>query len=331
MNSYGKKEISSSRYDWQPTPLPEQVVLVTTVDAEGRAHVATKSRIAVISYGPPTLLVFACRADYPTAVNLKAVGEFVVNIPGDDLVATSWVIGSNPSSHGPQLFAENGLSPIPSHKVHVPRIAECHAHLECEIDHKLDIEGDLIVFGRVVSASMDESIIQASKDSVASSYQRLAPFFFLDGNLTSSLGPPRMVDEPVPGPRHDLTVLHVNDVEESVDFYSRGFDWPIQLKKKGYVVFQLPDSQRLAIRQQATNSGGTERASTATTRDSACPVELHFLCDNLPRTLARLISAGAQVLSELKIREDGEETAHFADPDGNILIIGHRATPKHPA
>ena len=116
MAGYGKVEISPFRLDWNPTPLPEQVVLVTTIDKDDQPHVATKSRISVLSYGPPTLLVFACRSAYLTAENMQETGAFVVNVPGNDLVATSWVVGSSPTSKGPAQKSSRSGGPVGSAK-----------------------------------------------------------------------------------------------------------------------------------------------------------------------------------------------------------------------
>jgi flavin reductase (DIM6/NTAB) family NADH-FMN oxidoreductase RutF/catechol 2,3-dioxygenase-like lactoylglutathione lyase family enzyme len=318
MANFGKVEISSNRHDWSPTPLPEQVVLVTTADAEGRPHVATKSRLAIISYGPPTIVVFACRAEYQTAANIKANGQFVINIPGDDLVATSWIVGSEPSYRGPDLLTENGLTPISSLKVEAPRIAECRAHLECEMDRMIDFGPDLAVFGKIVSASMDAEIIAEDE---ALCYLKLAPFFFLSSSRTASLSRSRRVDQPVPGPRHNLTILVTRNLERSTDFYADAFDWPITQKRQDYVEFALPDGRCLALCPREEIGRQVNALPTEVPEGRLTGIELYFYCDDLPRTLARLISAGARELSELKERSWGEEAAYFADPDGNILGV----------
>ncbi len=322
MTSYGKVELPQGRHDWRPTPLMEQVVLVSTIDEQDRPHVATKSRVSIISYGPPTMLVFACRAEYLTATNLQATGQFVVNVPGDDLVATSWVIGSEPTSNGPKLFAENGLTPIPSLKVRVPRIAECRAHVECEVESTQKLGPDLAVFGKVVSVSMDERIVAADE---ACSYQKLAPFFFLASERTASLGASRKVDEPVPGPRHDLTIITTENLKRAVDFYSRAFDWPISAEDNDSIEFELPGGRGLAITTRELAGRQVGVMPVALPDGELGGVQLHFSCDDLPRALARLVSAGARELSELRPRSDDEEAAYFADPDGNILIVGRRA------
>ncbi len=321
MTLYGKVELPGGRHDWCPTPLMEQVVLVTTMNGKEQPHVATKSRISVISYGPPAIVVFACRAEYLTAANVQTTKQFVVNVPGDDLVATAWIIGSEPSSQGPELFQENGLTPIPSLKVGVPRIAECRAHLECEVEQTVKLGSDLAVFGKVVSVSMDERLTEMDG---ALSYQKLAPFFFLDGDRTASLGSSRRVDEPLPGPRHNLTVLATRDLEAAKDFYSCAFDWPIRIEEQDYVELALPGGRALGLRTRETIDRQTGIQSAKLPHEALSGTQLHFFCDDLPRVIVRLVSAGARELSEFKKRSEEEESAFFADPDGNTLIIARR-------
>jgi flavin reductase (DIM6/NTAB) family NADH-FMN oxidoreductase RutF/predicted enzyme related to lactoylglutathione lyase len=314
MAGYGKVEMSPNRLDWDPTPLPEQVVLVTTIDKENRPHVATKSRISVMSYGPPTLVFFACRSEYLTAENIQGTRQFVVNIPGDDLVATSWVIGSTPSATGPELLAQNGLTVAPSLKVNAPLIVECRAHLECEVVETRQFGDDLAVFGKVVSASISESVANGSE---AIGYRNLGPFFFLSSEWTASLGMARRVEEPTPGPRHDMTVLATGDLERLRTFYSSAFDWPIKVNDAEYVEFALPGGRGIALRQRE----GAKKDNTESNNGNGCGIELHFHCENLPRLIARLVAAGAAEISRSKQRDDGEEAAYFADPDGNVLIV----------
>ncbi len=318
MSAYGKVELSKERYEWNPTPLPEQVVLVTSIDAEGRPHVATKSRVSVMSYGPPTIVAFACRADYMTATNVKKTKSFVINVPGDDLVATSWVVGSHPTLHGPELFNEFGLTPIPGIAEGAPRIAECRAHLECALEDTRRFGDDLVVFGKVVSVSMDEEIAQGA---TVHRYQKLAPFFFLDADVTGSLGLARQVEEPVFGPSHDITILATRDIHKAAEFYSKVFEWPVRVENQAYVEFEMRGGRGLAVCRREAMARYVNEDLFEVPPGRLGPVEIYLRTDDLPHTIARLVSVGARELSELREREWGEHAAYFADPDGHILVI----------
>jgi flavin reductase (DIM6/NTAB) family NADH-FMN oxidoreductase RutF/catechol 2,3-dioxygenase-like lactoylglutathione lyase family enzyme len=324
MSAHGKVEVSAVRHDWTPTPLVEQVVLVTTADADGEPHVAAKSRIAVVSYGPPTYLFFACNESYQTAANVLATRQFVINVPGEDLTAVSWVIGCDPSGRGVQRFDQNGLTRIPGLKVEVPRIAECRAHVECELVDTRQFGPDLAVFGEVVSVSLDERLAEGDERA---RYRRLAPFFFLDMEWTAALGIARRVEEPVPGPRHDLTVLATPDLERSVRFYARAFDWPMVVEERDFVKFDLPGGRGLALCSHDAFERYTGQRYAGTPDGELTGVEIYLRCEALAHTIARLAAAGARELTELSPRDWGDEAAYFADPDGNVIAVARPLRP----
>jgi flavin reductase (DIM6/NTAB) family NADH-FMN oxidoreductase RutF/catechol 2,3-dioxygenase-like lactoylglutathione lyase family enzyme len=326
MTNYGKVEMSPSRHDWQPVPLPEQVVLVTTVDSEGKPHIATKTRFSVISYGPPTILVLAVRTEYRTARNIEETGQFVINIPGDDLVATSWVIGLEHQAHGSELFDENGLTPIPAIELSPPRIAECRAHLECEVVELKPFDGELAVFGKIVAASMNSDI--AKEDTLSARYKKLSPFFFLEAGWTASLGPSRSVEEPVPGPGHEVTILATADLNRAVAFYTEAFDWSIRVRNKTYVEFVLPNGRSLALCTQEGFKREVGDWPQIAGEKGISDVQVYFRCENLPRAIAKLHTAGARPLSKVRERDWGEEAAYFADPDGHVIAMARPAQKK---
>lgn len=318
MTKYGKVAISPNRHDWHPVPLPEQVVLVTTRDKEGQPHVATKTRLAVISYGPPTIVVFACRKEYPTAANIAQTGEFIINVPGEDLTATSWIIGLDPQVRGVELFEDNGLTPIPAETLTPPRIAECRAHLECKVVDSREFTDEIAAFGEVVAVTMDARL--AEENHPEANDAAMAPFFFLEAGRTAPLGRSRDVEEPVPGPKHDVTILATEDLERAVNFYKHAFDWSVRLQSKTYVEFELPGGLGLAL----CTKTGFERYTgqqPETAPNGVTPVQVYLRSDNLPRIIARLHAAGARPISNLKPRDWGEEAAYFADPDGHVLVV----------
>lgn len=319
MATYGKVEISPNRHDWRPMLLPEQVVLVTTIDAVGEPHVATKSRLTVISYGPPTILVFACRRDYQTAANLGESRQFVINIPGEDLIATSWMVGSEPQSRGRGLLAEHELTPIPSVTVRPPRIAECRAHLECDVVEIHSFGEMQATFGQVMAASVNEDLL--GKTPTDGSYGKLAPFFFLEAGWTAPLGAPRPVDEPVIGPRLDITVLAVSDMRRSLTFYQSVFDWKIRIEKKGYVEFELPGGRGLALSARESFEVVTGSVPHEIDDNNTSGTQVYLRCEEMPKVIARLHSVGARLLSGVKERDWGDEAGYFADPDGHVLVI----------
>lgn len=318
MNDYGKVELGTNRLEWSPAPLTEQVVLVTTINENGEPHVATKSRVTVISYGPPAVVVFGCQAGYPTAVNVQKNAQFVLNVPGEDLVAMAWVIGMDPASTGPKLLVDNGLTPIPSLKVGPPRIAECRAHIECQVREVREIGNDVAVFGTVISASVNADI---ARGNAVDRYQKLAPFFFLDFERTALLGAGRHVEHPPRGPRQVRTVLATNNIGHAADFYSRAFEWPTRQTSAAAVDFVLPDGSWLRLQRVEAFAHMTGKKPCQPGEGGLTGLQIHLSCDDLPRVIARLVSLGARELQPLSEHEPGEESAAFADLDGNVIVV----------
>ncbi len=326
MANFGKVEISANREEWSPVPLPEQVVLVSTINEDGEPHVAAKTRLSVVSYGPPTIVVFTCRNNYPTFANVQATKEFVVNVPGDDLVATSWVVGLDPGERGAKLFSENGLTPIPSISAKPPRIAECRAHLECKAVDTKSFEKETVVFGEIVSVSVNHEI--AALKTGAAKYMGLSPFFFLEAGWTASLGAARRAEEPVPGPKHDVTILAVENLERSIAFYTTAFEWSLRIQGRQYAEFELPGGLGLALCTQDGFAKVTGRHPEFC-KGAVSPVQVYLRSDDLPRSVARLHAAGAKPLSKAADRDWGEEAAYFADPDGHVLVVSRPVHSKH--
>jgi len=185
-----KLPLPLDKHRWHPSPLPGQVVLVTTVDVEGRPNVSTKSWISMTAFGPPPVIMFGCNLDHATARNALEAGEFVINIPGEDLAEACWNIGTDQAVRGEDRFEANGLTPIPAERTQVPRVAECRAHLECETDGHRTWGREVAIFGRVVAASVDGGLLEGDAES---RYAGLAPLFFLERRLMATLGPVRRV------------------------------------------------------------------------------------------------------------------------------------------
>ncbi len=143
---------------WHPSPMIGQIVLVTTLNADGVSNVSPKSWISMMAFSLPTL-VFGCNLQHWTAQNILRSGEFVVNIPGADLAAAAWRSHALPH---PRPVEAAGLTPIPAERVKPPRIAECKAHLECVHDRNVLWGDEIALFGRIVAASLDRAALETA-------------------------------------------------------------------------------------------------------------------------------------------------------------------------
>ena len=190
-----KVELPTDKHEWHPSPLADQVVLVSTLNEEGTPNVATKSFMSMVAFGPPPILMFGCNTGHATSKNVLKRGEFVINVPSDDLVATSWVVGSDPSTRGSDRFKKHGLTPLPGVKVETPRVGECKAHLECVLDSTKSWGEEILFFGKIVGVTMNADLLDGE---IKDRYCKLSPFFFLEDIWASPLGEPRRAVDPKP-------------------------------------------------------------------------------------------------------------------------------------
>jgi len=176
------------KHDWSRSPLPGQIVLVTTADRDGAVDVAPKSWVSMAAFDPP-VIGFGCSTAHLTHDNAAATGEFVVNVVPASLAPAAWAM---PGSHGGERLEHARLRLGPASAVAVPVVLDCVAHLECRLQQIVTFGGDeVFIFGRIVAAAIDAECLT---DDAAAAYRRLDPCFFLQARLYAGLGPPASAD-----------------------------------------------------------------------------------------------------------------------------------------
>jgi flavin reductase (DIM6/NTAB) family NADH-FMN oxidoreductase RutF len=165
----GKTSLGTDKHLWHPSPLLGQIVLVTTLNADGVSNIAPKSWISMMAFEPP-ILALGCNLRHWTARNIIRSGEFVVNVPGAELAEVVWRCHDLPH---PRPVEAAGLTPIPSVKVAPPRVEECRAHLECVLDRHVEYGDEVVLLARIADVSVDS---EALKSSDAYAYLRLIAF-----------------------------------------------------------------------------------------------------------------------------------------------------------
>jgi len=162
------------RMAWHPTPLMNQVTLVTTLNEDGTSNVAPKSCVSLMIFRP-LLLAMGCNLAHWTAKNLRRGLECVVNVPGAELASETWATSELPH---PRTLESAGLTPVASRRVKPPGVAECRAHLECAYERELVYGEEIIILLRVVDATIDREVLEAPDP-----YALMRPFAFLEEKL----------------------------------------------------------------------------------------------------------------------------------------------------
>lgn len=198
-----KVAFSPEKQDWHPSVLPGPIVLVSTVDEQGEPNIAPKSWVSMAAFHGP-VLTFGCDRSHATARNTEAVGEFVVNVPPEALVERIWAM---PASHGAERIRRSGLSLLPATRVRPPLVEQCKAHLECTLESITHLGEEMVIFGRIVAASID-SDCQTSR--LADQYSRLRPLFFLENGVYGSIDTAKRIRAPWPT-EQSLTVVELHN------------------------------------------------------------------------------------------------------------------------
>jgi flavin reductase (DIM6/NTAB) family NADH-FMN oxidoreductase RutF len=176
-----KVAIPVEKQAWSPSLLPGQIVLVSTVDRDGRPNVAPKSWVSMAAFGGP-VVAFGCTDRHLTLRNAEATGEFALNVVPVELAPRIWAM---PGRHGQARIDEAGLTLLPATQVSPPLVGDCPAHLECLLDDVKRYGEEAFVFGRVVAASIDADCLAGD---AAERYARLGPVFFLENGSFARLG-----------------------------------------------------------------------------------------------------------------------------------------------
>lgn len=132
------------------------VYLVSTINKEGIYNVAPYGMVMPICYQP---LVYALSSatDRDTYDNIKEVGEFTLNLASCELLHQINITATKFSREVDE-FKEANLTPISGVKLNVPRVKECKGHIECRLKTIVYIDERAVIFGDVVSLSVDKDM-----------------------------------------------------------------------------------------------------------------------------------------------------------------------------
>ena len=149
---------------------PVPVVMVTC--GIEKPNIITLAWVGTVSSDPP-MVGIAVRKERHSHRLIEESGEFVVNIPGDELLEATDHCGQV-SGRDTDKFAATGLTPEPASEVKAPLIAECHVNMECKVREKLELGAHDLFLGEVVAVHVDEEYVDDSGRRV--DYGKVKPF-----------------------------------------------------------------------------------------------------------------------------------------------------------
>ena len=154
------KKIDVASDYWDRLYAPSScLVMITTVDKEGRINAASYGTCVRVCHDP-VYIAFTTGATKDTYNNILATEEFVVNVPSfeREILERVRVVGLE-FPPGVNELEKAGLTSVPSTVVKPPRIAECRSHFECKVEWTKQWLHRLMVVGKVVAASVDEGCV----------------------------------------------------------------------------------------------------------------------------------------------------------------------------
>jgi flavin reductase (DIM6/NTAB) family NADH-FMN oxidoreductase RutF len=142
--------------------MPRPIAWVTTKNTEGKINLAPFSFFNAVGSDPIYLVVSIGVNDAggpkDTLVNIRAGGEFVVNLVTEDLFEAMNISAADFPPDQSELDAA-GLEAAPSVHVKVPRVARAQASLECRLHDTVALGVNTLVIGRVVMFHVADQLI----------------------------------------------------------------------------------------------------------------------------------------------------------------------------
>ena len=133
---------------------PRPVILLVSVNKEGKPNVMACSWNTPLSEEPPLIGVSIWKGSY-THKLLREVPEFTINIPTAELVKQVMIAGTISGSRIDKISRMN-ITLEPAKKVKPPIIKECIAHLECKIVKEVDVGECTLFIGEVLEAYAED-------------------------------------------------------------------------------------------------------------------------------------------------------------------------------
>ncbi|MCA8250426.1 flavin reductase family protein [Burkholderia multivorans] len=144
------------------TIVPRPIAWVVSADADGRLNAAPFSFFNLFCDDPPVICLGVMgRAGQPkdTAANIRARGEFVVNLVPERL-AHQMNTTACEYEHGVDELEVAGLATAPCRTIAVPRIAESPVALECIPMQYIELgNGRMLIAARVRSVYVDDAAV----------------------------------------------------------------------------------------------------------------------------------------------------------------------------
>ncbi len=148
------------------------VVLITAVDAEGKADICTVGAWSLVNGAPPLYGIAMCTTDAGgnffkryTTTCIEQTGEFVINVCDDALEKAWGVCGSVSLTQQPEAdkFALAGLTRAEAAHVRAPLVSECPVAIECRVFDALTLPSHDWIVGEPLAVHWDREVFEGGR------------------------------------------------------------------------------------------------------------------------------------------------------------------------
>jgi flavin reductase (DIM6/NTAB) family NADH-FMN oxidoreductase RutF len=152
--SLAQDRVEVSPAHWLEIARPTSALsLITTVDAAGSMNAAPFATLVRVSQDP-LQLAFTAAEDSDTCANVRATGQFAVNlVPFEAELLKQVLVAAQPLPSGVDEIAQARLTAFTAIKITPPLLAQCYAHLELETEWIKPWSDRCMIVGSVVAVS----------------------------------------------------------------------------------------------------------------------------------------------------------------------------------
>ncbi|MCW2961708.1 MAG: Nitrilotriacetate monooxygenase component [Thermoleophilia bacterium] len=136
--------------------VPRPIAWVSSLTADGTTNLAPHSYFTVAASAPP-MVSFTSIGDKDTLRNVRATGEFVVNLVDHTLI-DHMNVSSAAAPPDVSEFELAGVTPDASRFVAPPRVVEAPVALECRVVQIVEVGNGRMVVGEVLAFHVAERL-----------------------------------------------------------------------------------------------------------------------------------------------------------------------------
>lgn len=138
--------------------VPRPIAWVSTTDRDGSCDNLAPHSFFTVSCVAPPVVQFTSVGRKDSLRNIEETGAFVVNLAPERFFEEINATATD-FPRGVSEFDAVGIAREPSLRVTPPRVAASPVALECELHSTLRLGDSTVVFGRVVHAAVEESVM----------------------------------------------------------------------------------------------------------------------------------------------------------------------------